>query len=257
MATKLIQAKGLAEPLSAVEVPTCGAALAVALMPVMLFYHDSPLQMRQQLNRIVTAWGGTTEAQIEVVAVAQVMAHILRQPFQLSTSQQPDPTLTALVSSLQRESSAASAPLVPLLEQVQTAIAQQSDLATTVSALRRLRLGTSPTAIAQAVYCFLSTPDDLELVVRRASQITGSPAVVGAIAGAIAGAYSGIAGMPLTSSLLKAQLGSRLNSTPYLESEQVDLRHLAASLFAVWSGATEPSPLLSAAIAAPGVIRPR
>lgn len=78
-------------------------------------------------------------------------------------------------------------------------------------------------AIALALYCCLTTPTDMPLVMGRICQSEVSPPLTLTLAGAIAGALNGLSGIPLSWRLA-------------LPCDQ-ELQHLGLNLFAHWSGA--------------------
>ncbi len=111
------------------------------------------------------------------------------------------------------------------------------------------RAQTGNEAIALAFYCFLSTPCDLRLALLRAARCGEAAPVIAALTGALGGAYQGLGGLPLA----WVATDSHVWGIP-----ETALHALAAHLFAAWSGVYAPAERMAvAAIAAPGVIRPR
>lgn len=77
-------------------------------------------------------------------------------------------------------------------------------------------------AIALALYCFCSTPEDFQICVKRAVKANYQPKITAALTGAIAGAYNSIVGIPL-----------------YWRSHSLDIECIykfARELFCYWSG---------------------
>lgn len=242
----------LGSPQSAVN----GAELAIALLPMALFFHDDEIKLRRTVSQLVLAWNGDAEVQAEVWAVAYAIALALKQ--RLVPANLIDQTIASLRADVPASMGSPAIDrkpqIVVQLERVQTLLDQGANLQTAMAELSQLP-HSSTQAIGLAFYCFLSTPDDLRLAVMRAARAANMPHLVCGITGAIAGAYNGMPGIPLAWSM------NAFTAAPILGSGKSvpDLYQLAARLLAVWSGAYDSTAFAEQVpvIAAPDVIRPR
>lgn len=220
---------------------------AVAALPIGLFFHDNPVQLRQELRQTaaVFQWGSEGEGYEGILAVALAIALALTEKLDVAT----------LIPQILEELGLSKTLLVQQLEQVQTLLNQRADLETTVTQLRRVqdplgKQGNSPnTPIALAFYCFLNTPEDFRLSVTRAIRSGYQTQTTTALTGALAGVYNSITGIPIGWRLIANQI-----------PVGVQRLQLADHLLAVWSGVCPGSVAdwrTQVAVAAPGVIQPR
>lgn len=242
----------------AVEQRVTGAELAIATLPMALFFHDNPIRWQQALTEVAEQWLIDAAGLEMVRIVSQIIAQALKE--QIAPSQ----LIPQLVNDLQQNDlhQEFQPNLVCALEQVQILVQSGASLRTAIFRLQSLQPAPSQTmqsgmnAICLALYCFLSTPHDIRLALLRAAQSGGFPQVVCGLTGALLGAHNSIAGLPLTWRLGKA--GGSPGLSWGVTGDQVT--QLATQLFWVWSGVYELNlPCLGEvpAIAAPGVIRLR
>lgn len=234
-----------------------GAELAIATLPLVLFFHDDAIKLRQKLSQRVLAWNGDAEVQAEVLAVGYPIAQALKQQLFPAT------LLSQILDYLQAEipdvTGVGATDRIPSvirqLERVQTLLDQRADLHTAMAELSQRQQSQDVQAIGLAFYCFLSTPDDLRLAMMRAAHSVDRPQWVCAIVGAIAGAYNGGVAIPLAWSMNASTTAPVLGAGKSV----LDLQQLATRLLAAWSGAYDSTAFSEQvpAIAAPDVIRPR
>ena len=235
------------------------SGLAIATLPIALFYHENPDQMQAQIRQAIAPWQAPAEAAIGILLVGYTLSLILREQFSPAT-------------------------LIP-------DFIRYFDLPPThplISALNSLQLDLSlspetDSPVVLALAAFLKTPDSYRLSLLQAAQAQVQPAVVCAIVGTLSGAYNGKAGLPLdwysalqrrrpsafesASSSASANLlqGAEITSPLLLLWEvhsETQLLELAHRLFASWSGLYDSTQrfLLAAGtsvFAAPRVIRSR
>ncbi|MGK7877829.1 MAG: ADP-ribosylglycohydrolase family protein [Xenococcaceae cyanobacterium] len=212
--------------------------VALATLPVAIFFHESPSLLREQLQHLREIWQHSAEASEDVLIWWYAIALALREKLHASQF------ITQILDHLEQRSTS----LVQQLEQVQTFLAQGTPLEQVVPQLSR-QGKPSQTAIALAFYCFGYTPEDFRLCVTRAAQGGCQPQITAALTGALAGVYNSFCGIPVCWRLASQE--HRLYRDSYQRAKR---------LFAVWSGVCEPgiSHLPeSAAVASPGVIQPR
>ena len=221
---------------------------AVATIPVALFFHEDELKLRQQLLTCQDLWQHQAEASQGVLAIAYAISLALTEQLDYATL---IPRIQLYVGNLETSQS----PLMRQLEQVQMLLKKGSGLETTLTQLRRdaqIRgesLGRAHTSIVLAFYCFLSTPEDFRLAVRRAARTDYQPQITTALTGALAGAYNSIIGIPVSWRLTANRISSGNQRL-----------QLADRLLEAWAGVYDLSALGQGqllAVAAPRVIQPR
>ncbi|MBD2073280.1 ADP-ribosylglycohydrolase family protein [Phormidium sp. FACHB-592] len=224
---------------------TIAAELAIATLPVALFFHDDQNRQQQRLLQTVKLWRCLPDVEAGLLAVGYAIAQALQDCLE------PQTLLPQIITYLKQStvSQSTSLPeLIGTLEQTQTLVKQGAGLYTAINQIQ-VRQQTGNEAIALAFYCFLSTPCDLRLALLRAARCGEAAPVIAALTGALGGAYQGSSGLPLAWLATDSQLWGITNTA---------LHELAAHLFAAWSGVYAPAGRMAvAAIAAPGVIRPR
>jgi ADP-ribosylglycohydrolase len=219
--------------------------LAIATLPVMLFFHEEERKLQDKLQQVVATLNPQA-SQAGVLAVGYAIAQALKEkftPFSLLPqtigylqASQLDVTLPA--------ASTSTLPLVEQLLQVQTLLEQGVGLERTlISLLPSEAAPTADLAIALAFYCCLSTPEDFQLAVLRAARTGYQLPITCALTGALSGAYNSTAGIPVD---------CRISLDPGRE-----ILPLAAQLLATWSGVYQPTNFSSNASQVPTVAAPR
>lgn len=221
----------------------CNPTIAIlATLPIALFYHESEIKLRQNLELALEAVG-QNDALIRdgALAVGYAIALSLNEKINAAT------LIPQVINFLGEPHQ-----ITQQLLQVQTLLNQQAGLE------RAIALGRDATTpIALAFYCFLSTLEDFRLSTLRAAQTSYQPQITTAIAGALSGAYNSISGIPINWRMAlfeKQQAG--------WETTEGEMFQVSDALVAVWSGVydqvTHPTDSNSvAAIASPRVIKPR
>ncbi|PZV11221.1 MAG: hypothetical protein DCF22_14970 [Leptolyngbya sp.] len=228
-AQSVVESELLPDPLAGKLTDGLSAGeLAIATLPIVLFYHDNLTQQRHYLAATVAAWGGDERLSDAVIVFGYAIAQAIKE--QLTPSHLIAQILTYLHVSLP-ESAVRSADLIHCLETLKRLVAQGSDLQSAISVFQ-LDTKTQPMSveIAIALYCFLQTPDSISLALIRTRRLGIKPDIVGALVGALAGAYVSEAGIP-------AEWHSALqdSSIPPERSPQ-QIHRLSAQLVSVWSG---------------------
>ncbi|MGA7933477.1 MAG: ADP-ribosylglycohydrolase family protein [Kovacikia sp.] len=239
---------GLSYPGSIAE-----AELAIATLPIALFFHDDEIRLRQMLEKAVCLQAQDVFAG-GALAIGFAIAQALQErllPLDLIPR-----TIDFLQQPVTHQPSHPYSTLIKKLEQGQTLLREETNLSMATRILLpsgNAELGSG--AVALAFFCFLSTPEDMRLSLLRAARSSSSLRIVRALTGALAGAYNSTAGIPLEWSLVAADPTQRLD----WQISGPDLCHLASRLLAAWSGASNPTAFANSsfAIAAPGLIRPR
>ncbi|MBW4576672.1 MAG: ADP-ribosylglycohydrolase family protein [Aphanothece sp. CMT-3BRIN-NPC111] len=258
--------------------------IAVATLPVALFFHESKVILREQLMLASATWlqanqkqKGSQASDFQPRKTKELIQDC--QPLTFSGGDNPkskiqnpkshDYTVVgglavgyAIAQALTEKLNPATlieqtiaylhdsqAPLVQQLAQVQTLLKQGATLEMALMHLCRDTQQRNPcTPIALAFYCFLSTPEDFRLSVTRAIRTGYQPQITAALTGALSGVYNSLTGIPLEWRL------------SFNRSDSSKMLQLADSLLAVWSGVYDPStaePCPLVAVAAPNVMQRR
>lgn len=249
--------------------------IAIATLPIALFFHEDETKLYQKLQQICQLASLGPSSVLASFIVSWAIAQALRHQFQ---AQQLMPRLIAAITRLDTGSAHPIASpdlmagLVQQLAQVQTLLEQQASLEVARSQLSQSLQLTAVSSelqwmqpIMAALYCGLATPSDWRLAVLRAVQMKTAPSLVATLVGAISGAANSLLGIPIAWRLVLDQSCSSTSRLKLLwqavESES-ELLELASHLLATWSGTydTRRFPVKRhqiPAIAAPRVIRPR
>jgi hypothetical protein len=210
--------------------------LILALLPLILFAHDSRYELEQHLSLLETHWQQPTEVIDDVMVWGYLCSLILTEQLQ------PQRWLDDVIQIAHTKQTS----LKELLKLVKILLENAVPLHQGIKQLSRE--GTSKQlAIALSIYCFGSTPNEVGLSILRASQTQNS--LVLALTGFLVGLYNSISGFPVA----WRKLSRNSPSTQFISQQ-------AVQLFAVWSGVYEikaNSPLPTFPIAASGVIQRR
>lgn len=215
----------------------CNPTIAIlATLPIALFYHESEIKLRQNVQLALEAVGeNDTMIRDGALAVGYAIALSLNEKINAATL---IPQVITFLGEPQTQ-------ITQQLLQVQTLLDQQAGLERAIAVSR-------DTPIALAFYCFLSTLEDFRLSTLRATQTSYQPQITTAIAGALSGAYNSISGIPINWRMALAGW----------EKTEVEMLQVSDTLVSVWSGVydqvTHPTDITSVtAIASPRVIKPR
>lgn len=218
----------------------CNPTIAIlATLPIALFYHESEIKLRQNLQLALIAVG-QDDAMIRDAALAVGYAIALSLNEQINAA-----TLIPQVITFLGEP---QTQITQQLLQVESLLNQQAGLERAIATLGR----DATTPIALAFYCFLSSLEDFRLSTLRAAQTTYQPQITTAIAGALSGSYNSISGIPINWRM----------ALPGWDTNEEEMLQVSDALVSVWSGVydqvTHPTDSISvAAIASPRVIKPR
>ncbi|MDH6099610.1 ADP-ribosylglycohydrolase family protein [Anabaenopsis sp. FSS-46] len=199
----------------------------IATLPVALFFHEHSTHLRQQLLEMLSIWGGEPVVRDGTLAVGYTIAKSLTEELH------PQTLIREIISFIGDTSTLLPDKLIKLNNLLEQAVG----LETVQAEFSREDDGIH--AIVMAFYCFLSTLEDLQLAVLRATHKdntregeTGNLHLqtISIITGALSGAYNSTLGMPVKWHGLLSPDNSR---SPVVE--------LADVLVAVWSGVYDPA----------------
>lgn len=220
--------------------------VAVATLPLALFFHENQELLQQSLMQAGRIWQLDTDNLKQVWAIGIAISLILSETFNRETF------IAQILMALGNETTA----LTDQLQQIQNLLISGADLETTITHLRRssATLGhkedVSAITIALSFYCFLYTPEDFHLCVIRAVRSGYHLPITAALTGALAGVYNGIHGIPVTWQV------TALKSPALIQRQK-----LTEKLLAVWLGVYDLKGINDqykrAVVAAPGIIQRR
>lgn len=219
------------------EVISNSSQAALTALPIILFYHESFSLLAAQLRQNPRSWQYSTVILEDILIWGYILALALRE--KLDAKHLVDQILVGV--------GAKQTPLIGQLEQIKIFLAQGRGLEQVVEKLST-QANCSQVALALAIYCFATTPEDFYLCIRRASSTGKLAPITSALTGVLAGAYNGIAGIPLN-----WYVASQTNSIYRAAQQQAKL------LCQAWSGIYQPdtAKICWFVVASPKVIQSR
>lgn len=220
----------------------------VAMLPLMLFFHDDRVKLREVLVTTCHSW----QLDWETCSSAVVLGYIISRSLKESLTPR-----TVIAEMLEETSN-----LHPRLFQELGTIDRLLDSSSSLQrVIQKLTATAHPiiTPTVLAIYCFLATPEDFSLAMLRARRTDDDARFTCALTGILAGTYNSLTGIPL-------------NGTIATQSPERWISG-AEALLATWAGieidrrSTAPTQLLPASsqpavayalpVAAPQVIQRR
>ena len=207
----------------------------VAMLPLMLFFHDDRVKLREILVNVSHSWQLDWETCSSAVAIGYIISRSLTESLNSRT----------IVAQVLDE----MPNLHPRIFQELSTIERSSDRSSLHQVAQRLAIDSHPiiTPTVLAIYCFLSTPEDFSLATRRADHSQSQSQLTCALTGILAGAHNSLTGIPLNGYI----------ATQHKEQ----LLSAAESLLAAWAGVYHGLPSAnsadSLAVASPRVMQRR
>jgi hypothetical protein len=244
---------------------SCHDGLAIAALPLALYFHDDVDQLQTQIQQAIAAWMGDAVVDPELLASVLIVAYSIG----LALREESGPSRLTLDLIADLETPILMPTINQMLHRVQTLAEERTSLAIATAQLSQAYLPHHPTLFELSIvlHSFLTVPEDFRLLLLRVAQMSRQPQIACAIAGAISGAYNSLAGLPIVwrRQLISPPDGSSPLSHLWGVASEADLIALAERLLASWSGVyhlAQNSAQGSVAVnmpltvAAPGVIRP-
>jgi hypothetical protein len=241
-----VSSKAQQSPLERLDVSATVSQLAIATLPIHLFCHEDSRLLAQQLRQTLSQESQDANTYQQVLIVGLVLGQILNNQFQADSMV---PSLyQALVKLL---NTTPHAPLIDSLDAVQRLLQGRVSLQIALDHLASTAL--DPT-IALALYCFLSTPENMQLALLRSARLSYQFPHVSGLTGMLSGAYNTMITLPLEWQRVLTDSNCCLIGS----MTGKELRQLATHLLSVWAGAEDSATFsdLAPAVAAPGVMRP-
>ncbi|HLO87778.1 MAG TPA: ADP-ribosylglycohydrolase family protein [Nostocaceae cyanobacterium] len=226
--------------------------IILATLPVALFFHESPIKLKQNLLQVLKIWGQDDPIlQSATLAFGYAIAQSLVEKLH------PFTLIPQTIEFLEVSSNS----LTENLLKVNNLLEQSASLEIAQDVLNQSEKLSYNFALS--FYCFLSTLEDFRLAVLRATHQDsyGEKQAISTITAALSGTYNSTAGLPVSWQVLF----SPKNSPAWGLNSFSQMLELSDALVAVWSGLYELTPNQSyhttakcpPSFAAPRVIRPR
>lgn len=250
------------------------AEIAIAELPIALFFHEENTKQQQQLqqafailkgNAIDGVWHKDSEF-LAVQMIGGAIADLLKERF--------EPTIA--IAQMLKQTETIDALWFDQLRQIQTFLENRISLDAVRRDLLKAPAATNQgNSIISALYSFLATPEEFRLSLLRGALVSDQPELTCTLVGALSGAYNGWSGIPAAWRVVTPSLPSIADSPnsdffienplpPLLPHRKKPLTseivQLADLLLAAWSGVFAPGTIVVTdrqvpAIAAPSVIR--
>ncbi len=207
--------------------PTDARRAIVAMLPLMLFFHDDRVKLREVLVDVSHSWQLDWETCSSAVALGYIISRSLAESL----------TPRTVIAQLLEETSNLHPLLYQELCEIDRSIDRSSSLHRVIHKLTAIAHPIITPAVL-AIYCLLSTPEDFSLAMLRARRCEYELQFTCALTGILAGAHNSLTGIPLNGTI----------ATPEPEQWMTG----AEALLATWAGieidryATAPVGLLSA-----------
>jgi ADP-ribosylglycohydrolase len=158
----------------------------VAMLPIMLFFHDDRAKLREVILNISRNWQLDWETCSCAVAIGCIIARSLAE------SCSPNAIISQVLDEMVN--------LHPLLFQQLSAVDRLLEQSSSLAQTAQRFLATEHPIIAEtvlAIYCFLSTPEDFNLAILRARQVSAKSQFICTLTGIFAGTHNSSTSIPL------------------------------------------------------------
>ncbi len=209
---------------------------AIASLPIAIFCHENLVGLNENLQLAIDLWQHPDLGAENVLIWGYTINIILQNQVNIS---QLIKQITAIMEVKQLS--------VPkILGKIDDYIQKQSPLAEVANYLHR-NCNNHFGAIAQALYCFTTVPEDFGLCLKRTLQSSYQTQLTATLVGSLSGLYNSYTNIPWywRSQVKQSALGE-------------EMERLSESLFALWSGCYRPEPMPAHhACYSPGIIQAR
>jgi hypothetical protein len=191
----------------------------VAMLPLMLFFHDDRVKLREIIIDVSHTWQLDWETCSSAVAIGYIISRSLTESFD------PQTIIAQLLAEMTN--------LHPILFQALGMIGfgslapvdQFEAQSLSLHQITDRLIATAPPSIVStviAIYCVCSTPEDFGVATRRAYHAGDRSQLTCALTGILAGAQTSLAGIPLNGELATA--------------ERIEWLAAAQNLLSAWAG---------------------
>ncbi len=220
----------------------------VAMLPLMLFFHDDRVKLREILINVSHSWQLDWETCSSAVAIGYIISRSLTESFNHRT----------IIAQLLDEMTN----LHPLLFQELSAIDRLLEQSSSLHQVTQ-RLATTPhpiiTSTVLAIYCLLSTPEDFSIATRRAYHVEDRSQLTCALTGILAGAQNSLTSIPLNGYIATQEKEQWLLTAESLLNSWAGVyhEHSLSRSFALLPASNQAIVTYPLAVASPQVIQRR
>jgi len=188
----------------------------VAMLPLMLFFHDDRVKLREILVNVSHSWQLDWETCSSAVAIGYIISRSLTESLNSRT-------IAQLLDEMPN--------LHPRIFQELSTIERSGDRTSLHQVAQRLAIDSHPiiTPTVLAIYCFLSTPEDFSLATRRAYHSQSQSQLTCALTGILAGAHNSLTGIPLNGYIATQHKEQWLSAAENLLAAWAGVYHALAS----------------------------
>lgn len=234
--------------------PGSNSILALALLPIALFYHDDPRRQRDAIAQVFDTLSVDKVGQLWSRLYAYTLAQAVKGQLEPSTF------VAQALAYLRITEPDESAALIAVTEQLQWLKVCQTNAASSSNVLLGLSTETPTTTILPlALACFLQTPTSAQLAMTRSLQLANlhlenfpsesrEMQALSVLVGTFVGAYNGSVGLPIA---WMVQMSGQ-------NQELTRVQPLATQLYAAWCGLYDASTAIAPelmAVTAPWAVR--
>jgi hypothetical protein len=228
------------------DIPSPEQAI-VAMLPLMLFFHDDRIELRETLITVSHSWQLDWETCSSAVAIGYIISRSLTESFN------PRTIIPQLLDEMVN--------LHPLLFQELSTIDRLLEQSSSLHQITQ-RLTTTPHPIIAstvlAIYCLLSTPEDFSLATRRAYQIEDRSQLTCALTGILAGAQNSLSGIPLNGYIATQEREQWLLAAESLLTSWAGVyEHSSSQSIALLPASSQPTVAYPLSVASPQVMQQR
>ena len=219
----------------------------LAMLPLMLFFHEDRPKLREIIINVSQSWELDWETCTSAVAIGYIISRSISETFSPS----------AILSQLLDEMTNLHPLLFQQLSTIDRLLEQSSSL---YQVTQRSISATHPiiTPTVLAIYCFLCTPEDFSLAIRRAHQIEDRSPLICALTGILAGVQNSSTGIPLNGLLATPQREQWLTAAENLLNLWAGVYHPdRASAIGLLPSSHQPVMTYALPVAAPKVMQRR
>jgi ADP-ribosylglycohydrolase len=213
-------------------------AIAAAILPVLLLFHENPNALQEQLQSLGELMGLSNETKEDVLIWGYAIALALREKLDICGA----------ISQILSRYPNSQSPIIQELNQIRVFLQQNIPLKQAISQITCTDKS-QPSPIVLAFYCTSGNWEDFSLCLMRAMHSGKQASLVTALTGALAGAYNSFSAIPI-----QWRVAISRSST----SQQ--LLKQTTQIAAIWSGVCCPNNadyIVSEAVSSPQVIQPR
>ncbi len=194
----------------------------VAMLPLMLFFHDDRVKLREIIIDVSHTWQLDWETCSCAVAIGYIISRSLTESFNPRT----------IISQLLDEMTNLQPTLFQALGEIDHGSSLADDrLSGRSSSLQQIShrlMATAPPMIVStviAIYCICATPEDFGIATRRAYHAGDRSQLTCALTGILAGAQNSLSGLPLNGLLATAERSNWLGMAENLLSAWAGVYH--------------------------------